>query len=107
MSPDATLLSALVAALGVIGLLVKALLDRRRQKNGSGQVTREELRAAVQALTEHLDEKAEYLNEKIDDLKARVDGLHNRRGEFASALDVERLYRRVETLEQQMQRRPG
>lgn len=99
------LVTALGAAIAAIGLLVKAVLDRRSQRNGHGHVTRLEFDAAVVMVKGHLDEKSEHLDEKIEKLDKRMADLHARRGEFASALDVERLYRRVDQLERDVRLR--
>lgn len=59
---DLTLLgvmaTALVSALGTIGLVTKALVDARRRRNGHAELTRAEFEAAIRDLKEKIDELA-------------------------------------------------
>ena len=129
MSPDATLLSALVAALGVIGLLVKDLLARRRQKNGQGQVTHTEFTTAMLGIGQQIKSEAARLDEKIGNIKdeilrkrTRIDDveelrpyLHQLRSDMNTALvqpmteirDLANRLTRVETVMEIQHRRPG
>jgi len=130
MMPDFTQSAALVSALGIIYMLVKAMIEgRRQQKNGHGHVTHEEFAAAVAVIGKQIETEASRLDDKIGDLKeeilrkrTRIDDveelrpyLHQLRNDMNAALvqpmteirDLTNRLTRVETVMELQHRRPG
>ena len=128
-APDLTQSAALISALGIIAMLVKAMLERRRQKNGHGMFTREEFTGALAGLGAQIKSEAARLDEKIGNIKdeilrkrTRIDDveelrpyLHQLRSDMNTALvqpmteirDLANRLTRVETVMEIQHRRPG
>lgn len=62
------LASALGSAVGIIGLLVKWMIDTRRQRNGHGHVTRDEFTDRLTAIRLQIDDKTLGIKDSIEDL---------------------------------------
>lgn len=63
------LASALGSAVGIIGLLVKWVLDSRRQRNGHGHLTRDEFNGRLTTMKEQIDDRTDGLKEQISEMK--------------------------------------
>jgi hypothetical protein len=60
---------ALVSALGIIAVLVKAVVDGRRQRNGHGHLTHAEVR-------EHFDLLRQQIDARMDGVRGQVDEVY-------------------------------
>lgn len=66
----ATLLSALGSTIGVIALLIKQLIiDKRRQRNGEGYVTRHEFEKSQKEMNEHITVSVDHVDEKVEEIR--------------------------------------
>jgi hypothetical protein len=66
------LLSALGSAIGIIGVLAKGIIDARRNRNGSGHLTRDEFASRMEYFKAHMDARVDAVKEQVS---ARVDAV--------------------------------
>lgn len=88
------LVTSIASALGIITMLVKSLIESRRQKNGNGPVSREELTAQLRLHREFVSERTADLKEEIGKVRMSLHDFRDKLGTLPMAVDL--LIRRLE-----------
>lgn len=86
------LASALGSAVGIIGLLVKWVLDSRRQRNGHGHLTRDEFGERLKAMQNHIDDRWNGIKEQIgtvhEDQRRQIGQVHEDQRRLRDEINV-------------------
>lgn len=82
------LISALGSAIGIIGLLVKWVLDARKQRNGHGHLTRDEFSERLAQFRQHLDDRHDSIHSHISDMQENQRRLREDMHVVVSRLDI-------------------